>query len=310
MNFSFQLTGKKWFGLYLTLIVFYFIPVIAMQFMSAHMKTDPNDYNAAIISLVLFLVMVVTILLVTVPIMKLFLQNTHFNDKPFSFTGTTSTFAWLNIKGILLSIITIGIYYPWFITNLMTFFTGKTAYHETPFSFNGKAITLLKIMLLLLALPIIGYVLVFVTFFKEQANDPIFAIINQAVVMMIMMPYTVYMYNWLINISFKSYTIQWDTPIMQTIGVFFKEFFLTIITAGIYFPVALAKIAALLTHQTFISNNTGRVFQCNATYNYGLIWKTVWVEVLLTIITCGIYGAWAYCNIARAYINPISVVKV
>lgn len=310
MGFSFQLTGKKWFGLYLILIVFYLAPSIAMQSISAHIKTNPNDIHASIKVLLLFLTMFATILLITVPMIKIFTQNTYFNNKPFSFTGTTSTYVWLNIKGLFLSIITLGIYNPWYITNLMSFIIGKSAYNETPFSFNGKAISLFKIMLLLLGLPMIGYLVVFMTFFKEQANDPVFAIINQAVTMMIMMPFTVYMYNWLINISFKSYTIQWDTPIMQTIGIFFREFFLTIITAGIYFPVALAKITRLLTRQTYISSNNTRVYRCDANYNYVNVWKTVWIQVILTIITCGIYGAWAYCNVARVYINSISVVKV
>jgi len=310
MNFTFQLTGKKWFGLYLILIVFYLTPVIAMQFISSHMKTHPNDYYAAINSLLLFFVAVITILLITVPIMKLFMQNMYFNSKPFSFTGTTSTYVWLNIKGVLLSIITLGIYYPWFMTNLMLFFTGKLNYNKTPFSFNGKAIPLLKTMLLLLVLPMIGYVAVLVLFSKEQENNLTFVIINQTVVMMILIPFTVYMYNWLINVSYKSYTIQWDTPIMETIGIFLREFFFTIVTAGIYFPVALAKIARLLTRQTFIHSDNKTMFQCDATYDYVNVWKTVWIQIILTIITCGIYGAWAYCTIARVYINPVSVVKV
>lgn len=310
MNFSFQLTGKKWFGLYLTFIIFYFLPVVVIQFISSHLKANPADYYAAIFSFVLFLVMAATLLLITVPILKIFMQNTTFNNKPFIFTGSASTFIWLNIKGFFLSIITLCIYYPWFTTNILSFFVGKTTYNNTSFSFNGKAITLLKIFLILLLLPLIVYIFVFVTLFKEQINDPLFAIINQAVVMMIMMPFTVYLYNWMINITFKSYTIQWDTPIMQTIIVFLREFFLTVITAGIYFPVALAKIARLLTRQTFISSDNNRVFQFDAHYNYGTIWKTVWIQLLLTLITCGIYGAWAYCNIVRAYVNPVSVVKL
>ncbi len=97
---------------------------------------------------------------------------------------------------------------------------------------------------------------------------------------------------------------------MQTIGIFIREFFLTVITAGIYFPVAFAKIARLLTRQTYLNSDNNRVFQFDANYDYGTIWKTVWVQIILTIITCGIYGAWAYCNIARVYVNPISVAKV
>jgi len=310
MNFSFQLTGKKWFGLYLCIIVFYLIPVIVMQVLSAHLKANPYDYTAVWSIFALFIIIIATIFLVTVPVIRIFLEHTYFNDKSFSFTGKTPELVWLNIKGFFLTIITLCIYYPWFITNLMSFFIGKTVYKDTAFSFNGKAITLLKIFLLLMMLPMIAYVICFVIFFKEQANDPVFAIINQIVVSIIMIPFTVSMYNWIINISYKSYTIQWETPLMQTIGVVFREFFLTIITVGIYFPVALAKIARLLTRQTYINSDNNRLYQCDANYDYGNIWKTFWIQIILTIITCGIYGAWAYSNIARAYVNPISVVKV
>ena len=46
------------------------------------------------------------------------------------------------VTGFLLTLITIGIYYPWFITKITRFFASGTTYRDQPFAFNGKGATL------------------------------------------------------------------------------------------------------------------------------------------------------------------------
>lgn len=70
MAFSFRLKGKDWFGLYLAVLVFYFVPAIALQLLGNHMKSEPKNLIDLLYMLCIFSFMVFVLLLLATPVLK------------------------------------------------------------------------------------------------------------------------------------------------------------------------------------------------------------------------------------------------
>ena len=54
--------------------------------------------------------------------MKLTVEHVEYNAKAFTFTGKFDDYMLLLIGGFLLTLITLGIYGPWFLTKIMKYF--------------------------------------------------------------------------------------------------------------------------------------------------------------------------------------------
>lgn len=173
----------------------------------------------------------------------------------------------------------------------------------------SKGLHLLGLLAATLLFPMILYSTV-VAFVAKGLNGNIaFIIINQIFVLLIMIPYIYWVYKWMMNISYKGYLIKWETRSIQSMVKILKEILLTILTIGIYYPVALTKLYEYFVKLTTASQQGNRVYSFNANYNYLSVWKTMWSQFLLTIITLGIYGAWAYCKVAKLILNNTSLIK-
>jgi hypothetical protein len=309
MNFSFTLKGRDWIGLYLAVFVFYFIPAIAMQFFARHMQKDPSNVMNLVVLFSLFIIMMLSMLILATPILNKIINSIHLNDRPLNYSGKIVEFVFLNIGGLLLCIITVGIYFPWYVTKLMRYLVGKTSYNNSNFIFNGKGLHLLGLLAATLLLPMILYSMVIACIGRGLNGGIFFAIFSQIIVFLVMIPYIYWIYKWMMNITYKEYLIKWDTIAIQSMGKILLEMVLTIITLGIYYPVAFAKLYQYFIRRTVICRQDIKTLALNAQFNFVNAWKIVWSQLLLTIVTCGIYGAWAYCRIIDLFISNTSLVK-
>ncbi len=310
MNFSFKLKGSDWFGLYLAVIVFYFVPVVAMQLLARAMKEDPGNMSNLLAIFCLMVVMILAILFLATPILRKIIRGVCLNDQPFTYSGKTGEFVLLNIGRGLLSLITLGIYAPWYATRLLKYLAGRTSFQNTPLSFNGKGLHLFGLLLATLILPMLLCSVAIPLIIKGFAGNIWFAVVTQAVVVLILIPYMYFVYKWLVNAGYRGYSIRWETQALPSMGMILLQILLTIITLGIYYPVALAKIYAYFMNRTVARKQDSGGCSFNAGFKYFDVWKTVWAQILLTVITCGIYGAWAYCNVIRVFADNTSVKKL
>jgi uncharacterized membrane protein YjgN (DUF898 family) len=307
MNFSFKLKGADWFGLYFAFLVFYFVPAVSMQMLAKAMKENPGDILAIFC---LMFVMILAILILATPILRKIISGVYLNDRPLVYSGKTGEFVLFNIGRGLLSLITLGIYFPWYTTRLMKYLFGRTSYDNNFVSFNGKGLNLFGLLLATLVFPMIIYSVAIVSFAKEYSDNIYFAVGSQAIVFLILIPYMYCIYKWSVNFGFKGYSIQWETRAIPSMGMILGQFLLTIITLGIYYPVALAKLYKYFMNQTAARKQGSLGYSFNVSFKYFDVWKTVWAQLLLTIITCGIYGAWAYCRVIKVFVDNTSIKKI
>jgi uncharacterized membrane protein YjgN (DUF898 family) len=319
MNLSFKLTGKDWIGLYLAALVFYFVPIIAMQFQMRHIATNIKNLAYAY---GIFLFAMVLMLILTTPILKKFIGSIYIDDKPLAYDGQILRFLLLNIGNGLLSVITLFIYFPWFLTKVIRYIVSRTSFNDSRLSFNGKGGQLFVVLLLTLVVPMILVSVLMMIIITASHGGVGFvgdvgfvainaaSVANQIIMFVILIPYVYYVYRWMVNLSYKDYVIRWNTQAIPSMGIILREFVLTLITIGIYHPVAFAKLYQYFMNRTFITQQDRQAFSFKVTFDYFKLWKFIWVQILLTIVTAGIYGAWAYCKGAALFVNNTSIVKV
>lgn len=307
MNLSFRLKGKDWIGLYLAAFVFYFIPIIVAELLMLQNRSNPL-YLVFFYGLFLFAML--SILILATPILKKFIGGIYIDDKPFAYDGRTGKFVFLNIGNGLLSIITLAIYMPWYLAKVTRYVVGKTSYNACQLSFNGKGGRLFVLILLTLVIPIIVLSVAMSLFARNYAGNIGIYILTQVVTFFIMIPYIYYAYKWMVDIGYKDYVIKWDTKALECMATIAREFMLSVITIGIYYPVACAKLYEYFMNRTVITRQNSQIFTFKVKFDYFQAWKVILVQSLLTIITVGIYGAWAYCKIAALFINNTSIRQV
>lgn len=203
--------------------------------------------------------------------------------------------------GLFLSIITLGIYAPWFYRNLHRFFIDNLSWKESSFYFRGKGKDLLEISFLLLIAPLFGLLFLMTLLVYLNVSEEIFSVFNFSpwiIFPTILIFYNFFYYNWRVNLSFHSYTIRWDLPFWPSIGKIFLEFLLTVITLGIYGPLTFLRLYQYFITKTRGIADEGKIVQFGYDLQCGRDWLFIWGQLLLMIISFGIYFPWAFCSIA------------
>lgn len=202
------------------------------------------------------------------------------------------------ITNWLLTIITLGIYYPWAKANMLQYFYSNTTLNEEPFKFSGtgkemfkgfiKAILIIGliygiffVLIGVLELPLIGMIFFYTAFF---ALIP-FAIHGT-------LRYRASRSSWR-NIRFG-----YRGELKELLKNCIKWTLFTILTIGFYAPwyeVNLRKYAVgnlRLGNQKFEFKGTG-----------GQYFGIVFIGYFITIITLGIYSFWWIADIFKFYVE-------
>lgn len=311
--FNFQLTGKQllplWLIFYVIFIVPYFILIFKIQSFKAAGAVPPVFpfwYFLLIIVLVLFA------LVWTVYFVKMILQGISLKESQLRCEYNVGKFLGVVFLGMFLSIITLGIYSPWFVRNLQRFYVDNSSYKDNKFSFQGKGGKLFLIILLSAFIPVIILgIIVYVTFGADIHTQSVsYRIWSQVLFTIILIPYMYYIYKWMVDVRYKEYHIHWDTEALPSMGKIAVEVMLSIVTFGIYFPLAflrLYKYFAERTRSNAVDNQTIRFgYDADQMNDFLLIWG----QMLLTIITLGIYYPWAICKIGQRILSKSYMEKV
>lgn len=94
-------------------------------------------------------------------------------------------------------------------------------------------------------------------------------------------------------------------------GELFKRglvgYLLSVITLGIYLPWFIVDLLRFHQSHTAAVRADGRVFQLNSTLTGGELFKTFFVNYLLTMVTFGIYAPWMMCNVQRVVLGATTI---
>jgi uncharacterized membrane protein YjgN (DUF898 family) len=308
--FDFKLTGKKLFSVWLLFYACFITPYV---FLIINLKNILLGGTPQLYIFPMFLVLFLIAFVLIFYFSKLIIEHITYNDKSIVFGGSFLEFVGQLILGYFLSIITLGIYTPWFIRNMHSFFIDNSSYDSNAFTFQGKGGKLFKILTFTLILPMIIMIIVLVKFAMNNIDQQIptyITYIQQIIMFVILIPYMYFVYKWTVNINFKNYNISWNTNFWSSYGKMLLEIFLSIITFGIYMPMAMLKLYKYFTERTVANNGEiKREFGFDSDNMNDFLF--IWGQFLLTIITLGIYYPWCICNthkrlISKTYIKSIT----
>jgi len=312
-NFSCSLTGARWWKQYLGFLVLFLALFIPLELAAIKMSL-PGAGNG-LSSLLFILVMLVLIIVLdaafTIILAKIIYQSIAVRGESFTFTGEIGPFIKLTLIGSLLSIVTLGFYFPWFTKKLTDYIAQNSGYRGEKAAFLGKPGKLLKYFLLALWLPIIGWSILFVLLITAAIMNlggavvlfVILAVIVYIAIFIVMVPFIYLSYKWYFNIQWKDIRITWKTEFWPSCLMITGQILLTIITLGIYWPALYIKCYRYFAARTVLETagkETARLgFEGRTGSGFGLLWG----QALLSIITLGIYLPWAYANCMRYFIN-------
>lgn len=295
--FNFLLTGKKFLPVWLLFYLIVLVPYFALIFL-----TQNKDAVSPWLALSVF-VMILGSFIFYFYMAKMFIEHTRYNEQPLSFSGKFSSYLGKVLLGFFLSMITLGVYMAWFTQNLMRFFVDQATLKGIPFRFKGKGLKLFVILLItLLPIMVVSFVLGFVLAMPGLntgvAATGIAPALIQVVVLIIMIPYIYFVYKWMVDVEYKGYGIKWNTEFWPSCLQIFIQIILTIITLGIYFPLAYLKLYKYFAERTF-AESSGRIMKFGYELEPGPDFLFVWGQTLLSIITLGIYYSWAITKISK-----------
>jgi uncharacterized membrane protein YjgN (DUF898 family) len=304
--FSFNLTGKKLLPIWALFLIFFIAPYVALVI---SMKSIQAGSKQSLLFFPLIILLLIIAFVLTFYLAKLAIENIAFKDKSIVFSGTFGKYIGIVLPGFFLSIITLGVYMAWFIRNMHRFFINNSSYDSESLKFQGKGGKLFVILLLTIILPIIILSIAMAKFIISNAGQmPSILLIQQLVMMIIMIPYMYLFYKWMVNIDYKDFNISWETSFWNSCGKIAIEILLTMITIGIYMPLAMLRLYKYFTDRTIAGTNDRKLkfgYDIDQLSDFLFIWG----QTLLTIITLGIYYPWAFCKIGNRILGKTYLIE-
>lgn len=187
----------------------------------------------------------------------------------------------------------------------------NTSYKSNEFIFMGEGLRLFGIITVTMIIPVIVMSVLAVIYSKRSPEEMTqVQIIRQILTWVISVPYIYFLYKWTFNFKHKGFHIQWNTEALPSIGKIAKEMFFSIITIGIYLPMAYLKLYDYFIHKTesnIVDNQQIRFgYDVNAKEDYPYILG----QFLLTLVTIGIYYPWAMANIGKRFLDKTYLNKL
>jgi len=232
---------------------------------------------------------------------KLVVQSLEYKGEKVSCNYHPGKYIGIIISGLVLSIVTVGIYIPWFMRNMHRFFANGVSYNSHKFAFKGKGGALFLIMTLTIFIPflLVGILLFSVFESRIDFQSQNFLFIYQLIVMFSLVPNIYLILKWMVDFRYKDYLISWDTEFFPATGKIALELIFAVITFGIYFPLAYIRLYRYFTEHT--KSNVVSSTQISLGYDGDQFsdFLYIWGQILLTVITLGFYYPWAFSRIAQ-----------
>jgi uncharacterized membrane protein YjgN (DUF898 family) len=232
-------------------------------------------------------------------------EQTVAEQKNYSlgFHGTGGELFGIIIVNWLLTVITLGFYYPWAKAKQLSYMFGATSLNNDRFAFHGTGKEMFKgfIKALIIFVVLYGILIVSVVFHMEILGGAIFYIGFLGLIPLAI--HGTYKYR-MSRTSWRGIRFGYRGERGQLLGLFIKGILLTVVTIGIYG----SWFAMNLRNYIFSNIKFGNIeFKSNARGSsyFVLILK----GYFLSFITLGIYSFWWMSEIFAFYVNNISMHK-
>ncbi len=310
-RFAYSLSGGKLFPLFIGFYIPYLICYAAVLAGSRLAEAGPTRGAGSAAGLAAAVAgyagLLLLYLLFSIPFLRRLVPALSLEGQALEFRGSTGRFVGLNLLGILLSAVTLGIYSPWYAARVTRYLAGETYYRGTAWEFTGKAGRLFVILLLSLVLPVAVITAVFTLLlvghsggFGQAESFSLGFAVMVVVVLLVIPPYLYLIYRWIFNnLRPGRQAVRWDTRFWPAVGFIFLQLILTLLSALVYWPGAYIRLYAYFARRTVLVEG-GSVRQAVGFDGpVGAGFLLLWGQTLLTLVTLGIYTPWAMARIGR-----------
>ena len=210
----------------------------------------------------------------------------------FAFNGKGSELALLLLKNILLSVVTLGIYYPWGKTAVRKYLWSRSSLdgHGFEYTGTGKELFLGYVKVLAFYLLFVGMQILA----AENTNLSMALNLGVAITFMALLPFILFSSHGYLTsrIRYRGIAFAIDKGKRTEIcRVFYRDVFFSLITFGIYIPAASFNLFRGLINATSYGSlgfsNSGNTVE---------YFKIVWTNIFLSLVTLNIYQAWAFAR--------------
>ena len=219
------------------------------------------------------------------------------------FNGKGSEYFSVIIVNWLLTILTLGFYYPWAKARNLQFLYGETSLNGDPFSFHGTGKEMFKGFIKALLIIAFLYSLFFLLLYLES---PFLGIVILYLGILALLPFAIhgsYRYR-MSRTSWRGIRFGYRGDRKEFSLNFFKWLFFTIFSFGIY-----GSWMSINMRNYILSNIRFGDVEFNSEGDGGDYFMLNLKGYFLTVFTLGIYGFWWQQELFEYYINNLSMSK-
>lgn len=207
------------------------------------------------------------------------------------FTGEGAKFFGIAIVNAILTVLTLGLYYPWAKANTRKYLWNETSIKDSRLVFNGTGKEMFKGFVI--AYLVLGSFYGLMIWGSQHPDVAIYFILAFYLVILALAPFAIFG-AWRYRVSRTSWRgifIGFDGNMNDFMKMYFKEVLFVIITFGIYAPWMQVKLTNyLFSHTQLGKNRFGFVGDGGTLFGINLL------GMFLTYITLGIYFPFFYKN--------------
>lgn len=317
--FDFQLKGRQLFLLWMVFYLLYVVPYCLLLFKLHSINSSGVAHKPSLIFL-LFIPLILVALIWSMYFIKMILQSISLQDIKIKCDFKPGKYLGVVFGGLILSIITLGIYLPWFIRNLHRFYINNSSYKEKNFLFLGKGGKLFLIITLSVVVPMILIVMLLVIAakrygiygidLKHYPHSFTYVFVHQIITFIILIPCYYLVYKWRVDVKYEDYHIKWHTKFWPSIGKVFLEVVLSVITFGIYLPLAFLRLYKYFAEKTKSNQADNQSIQFGYDIDQLNDFLMIWGQLLLTAVTLGISYPWAVSKIGKRVLGKTYIEKI
>ncbi len=303
--FKFGIRGADWWWP----VLLYWVAVVAVEAVSILIRSGSEDTARAVSTLAVTfacsIIMGLGEAALAVVIYRRAAPKLSLDGDAFAFDGPPGRYVLIVLVGSLLSLITAGIYLPWFLRRVQSFLASSTRYRESRFEFLGRPLALLPLFLVLV---VVAAVLAGVLLGARGPSqvDPssggaaLATTFTTFALILLVMPILIYViYKWAVHYRWNDVTVRWQTWFFPSFGFMVGQLALAMITLGIYWPAACLRLYRYFVRRSVLLHEGVEIGRLGFEGRIGRGFWFLWGQSLLSLVTAGIYLPWGLARMGR-----------
>jgi uncharacterized membrane protein YjgN (DUF898 family) len=176
--------------------------------------------------------------------------------KKINFTGTGATFIGIWALNLVLTIVTLGLYYPWAKEKMRKYLWNETSFENNRFQFHGTGKEMFKGFIKVYLFVVVLYGLIIMSQLTENPMLMVSVVLIAYLLIIILLPFAIFG-AWKYRTSRTSWRgiyASFDGKLSAFVGLFFRDLLFTILSFGIYASWMQVNLRRYILDHTKIGN--------------------------------------------------------